>query len=75
MIKTDRLLLREFEIGDAAGLLELNSHPEVLKFTGDPPFDSLEQAQRFVETYDQYRLHGYGRWAVILKSNEEFIGW
>jgi RimJ/RimL family protein N-acetyltransferase len=67
--------LREFSIEDAASILELNNDPEVLKFTGDKAFVSVEEARLFLENYDQYALHGFGRWAVIQKSTGNFIGW
>jgi [ribosomal protein S5]-alanine N-acetyltransferase len=67
--------LREFSNEDAASMLELNSDPEVLKFTGDKAFSSLDEARLFLENYNQYSLYGFGRWAVIQKSSEKFIGW
>ena len=67
--------MREFSIEDAASILELNNDPEVLKFTGDKAFVSVEEARLFLENYDQYALHGFGRWAVIQKSTGNFIGW
>jgi ribosomal-protein-alanine N-acetyltransferase len=75
MFETSRLIIREFELKDASGLFELNSHPEVLKYTGDPPFESIDQARAFVKGYDQYEKYGYGRWALVLRSNQKFIGW
>ena len=53
----------------------LNSEPEVLKYTGDKPFASVDEARAFLESYDQYRKHGYGRWAVVVKDTNKFIGW
>lgn len=56
-------------------MFELNNDPEVIKYTGDKAFGSLEDARIFLENYNQYTLHGFGRWAVIQKSNGKFIGW
>ena len=75
ILETDRLILREFTIADAEKLFELNSDPEVIKYTGDVPFDSIDAAKDFLAKYSDCRDNGYGRWAVILKSNHEFIGW
>jgi len=72
---TKRLRLRELNPADAPGFFELNNDPEVVKHTGDQPFFRLEDARAFLENYDQYRLYGYGRWAVILRETDEFIGW
>lgn len=75
ILETDRLFLREFHLSDAEKMYELNADPEVIRFTGDPPFTSIEKAQEFLENYTDYQKNGYGRWAVIEKSTGEFIGW
>ncbi len=74
-LETSRLTLREFSINDADDLYQLNLNPEVIKYTGDPPFKSLAEAKQFVSDYNAYRKTGYGRWAVIEKSTNKFIGW
>ena len=72
---TDRLQLREFDpVRDAVMAYELNLDQEVIRYTGDPPFDSIEDAQEFLTNYSDYRRNGYGRWAVELKDGT-FIGW
>lgn len=68
-------MLRQFAIEDAPALYDLNSDPEVMKYTGDFPFASVEEAEDFVSGYDHYRDYGYGRWSVILRETGEFIGW
>ncbi len=76
ILETPRLILREFSPEmDAAGFFELNSDPEVLRYTGDAPFESVGAAQDFLKNYEQYRLHGYGRWSTILKDTGAFLGW
>lgn len=75
ILKTKRLTLREFELSDAKSLYELNSDPEVIKYTGDPPFKNIEEAKEFILNYNHYKKYGFGRWAVILNSTNEFIGW
>lgn len=73
--ETPRLLLREFEIDDAKSMWELNSDPEVIKYTGDPPFGNVEKARDFLLNCKDYEKNGYGRWAVITKASNSFIGW
>lgn len=73
--ETDRLLLREFSVDDAAHMYALNLDPEVIRYTGDGPFDSVESAKNFLENYDHYKQYGFGRWAVIRKSDSEWLGW
>lgn len=74
-LETKRLFLREFEIEDATSLYDLNLDPEVIKYTGDPPFESVKYAENFIENYDSYRVNGFGRWAVIRKEDGTFLGW
>jgi RimJ/RimL family protein N-acetyltransferase len=75
IIKTSRLLLREFIIEDAYDLYLLNNDEEVLRYTGDVPFLSIEEAKEFILRYDQYRKYRCGRLAMILTDTNEFLGW
>ena len=75
IFQTERLYLREFHPDDAFFFYTLNEDPEVLKYTGDAPFSSLQDARLFLEGYDQYQKYGLGRWAVIDKTSEEYLGW
>lgn len=76
VIETERLVLREFTLEDAGLLLDLNSDPEVTRYTLDPMYD-LAQAEKVLEQtiLPQYAIYNYGRWAVHLKDSGEFIGW
>lgn len=75
VFETERLILREFQLTDAEHLFELNADPEVIQYTGDPAFASLQEAIDLITNYDQYKLYGYGRWSVVTKDEGEFIGW
>jgi len=75
ILETERLLLREFEVSDAAAYYELNTDPEVTRYTGDSPFESVEAAADFLRNYDHYSRHGFGRWSVLLRETETLIGW
>lgn len=75
ILETNRLLLREFKINDAQNFYELNLNQNVIKYTGNSAFKDLEEAKTFLENYSDYRRNGYGRWAVINKSTQEFLGW
>ena len=76
IVETERLLLRTFTINDATLVYELNSDPEVTRYTGDPIRDT-EHAKSVLEKtiLPQYVLYNHGRWAVHLKRELEFIGW
>lgn len=75
IIETNRLYLRELSIADAENFYLLNADEDVIKYTGDKAFESINEAKSFLENYNLYQEYGYGRWAVIAKSNEEFLGW
>ena len=73
--ETERLILRELNPDDAKSFYELNLNPNVIKYTGDQAFESQSEARNFLENYKDYEKNGYGRWAVIHKSSQKFIGW
>ena len=76
-LQTERLVLRDLSAADAEALVRLNEHPNVERFTGDPPLPDVAAA---IEVLDrrilpQYRDHGVGRWAVERRSDGAFLGW
>lgn len=75
ILETARLTLREFTPADAAAMYALNLDPEVLRYTGDMPFESEEEAASFLKNYREYEKNGFGRWAVLTKAEGVFIGW
>lgn len=75
-IETDRLLLRELLFSDVDGLFELESNPNVHLFVGNKPVTHIDECRAYIEfIHQQYKDFGTGRWAVILKETNEFIGW
>lgn len=75
ILETSRTYLRELSTDDAENFFLLNSDKDVLKYTGDKPFESILKTKEFLKNYNPYQEFGYGRWAVIDKSNNEFLGW
>lgn len=75
ILETERLLLREFSPEDGFHFYHLNNDPEVIKYTGNNAFETLEEANDFIINYPDYQRYGFGRWAVILKETDEFLGW
>jgi RimJ/RimL family protein N-acetyltransferase len=75
--QTPRLTLREMRPEDAPALALLNADPEVVRYTGDVPFASVEQAREFLENYPSisYLRDGYGRWLVLERDSDEVLGW
>lgn len=74
IIETNRCWLRPFSTEDAKSFYDLNNNPKVTKYTGDHAFSSISDAIKFINNYNAYTKYGYGRWAVILKENQKFIG-
>ena len=72
--ETSRLEHRAFRIDDAESFLVLNSHPDVIRFTGEPPLSSLDAAREAIAIYPDFDEVGYGRWACILKETKAVIG-
>lgn len=75
VFETERCRLREMTPADGPAMFELNSDPEVVRYTGDGPFESEEAAIRFLEGYDAYRRFGMGRWLVERKEDNAVLGW
>ena len=72
---TSRLYLRETTAQDAAVMFALNSDPEVLRYTGDEPFESIEEVANFLSNYQDFKKNNMGRWAVVRKDDEAILGW
>lgn len=74
--ETERLILREIDYDDEQGMFELDSDPEVHRYVGNNPVQSMEQIQMVIGFIrQQYVDNGIGRWAVIEKQSNQFIGW
>lgn len=76
IFETPRLLLRRFTEADAPLILELNSDPVVLKYLHEPLLQDEEHAKTILTSiiFPQYQ-HNLGRWAMISKEDNNFIGW
>lgn len=76
ILETDRILLREYVEEDAEAFFKLNTDPEVLRFVPDKALLNVEQARQILVDHPiaDYRKHGFGRGACILKSTGEQIG-
>ncbi|MCC6701456.1 MAG: GNAT family N-acetyltransferase [Fluviicola sp.] len=74
-LETQRTILRPLTVGDAFDFYDLNTDPLVLQFTGDDAFESVENAKEFLSHYSQFTDFQVGRFAVIDKLSNEFLGW
>ncbi|MDF1808506.1 MAG: GNAT family N-acetyltransferase [Phycisphaerales bacterium] len=72
--ETDRLKHRAMTAVDAEAFFALNSNPEVMRYTGETPLQSIEQAKSAIENYPDFETVGYGRWACVYKNTNTVIG-
>jgi [ribosomal protein S5]-alanine N-acetyltransferase len=76
IIETERLILRELLPSDDEGMFRLDSNPNVHQFLGNNPVVSIEESRNYIANIrNQYLENGIGRYAVILKETNVFIGW
>lgn len=75
ILATNRCVLREFLPTDAQAMYDLNANKKVVQYTGDVPFESVEQTRTFLQNYQDYEKNGFGRWLVINKQTKEVLGW
>lgn len=75
LFESERLVFREIIENDARDMYALNSDPDVMRYTGDIYWDSIEQAREFLISYPDYRKNNMGRWAAIRKQDNAMIGW
>jgi RimJ/RimL family protein N-acetyltransferase len=75
-METERLILRPYTLDDAEAWLPLITLPEIIRYTGETPASSVEQAREILRTRPlrDYEVHGYGRMAVIEKSSGRLVG-
>lgn len=71
---TARLVMRAFEVGDAEAFFRLNSHPDVIRYTGEAPCGSVEVARAQIGAYADWDRYGIGRWATVHKGTGEVMG-
>lgn len=74
--ETERLIIREILPTDVDEMFELHSDPEVHTYLGNKTITSKEKIIEIINfVRQQYIDYGVGRWAMINKKSDEFIGW
>lgn len=76
VLETERLLLRRFTLDDVAAFYKLGANPEIVRYVGNSPFESVSAAESALVAAPlrDYQVHGYGRLACVLKTTGEVIG-
>ena len=76
IIETDRLIIRSLLPQDDEGMFHLDSDPEVHRYIGNKPVKIIEESRDVIAFIrQQYEEFGIGRWAMLDRMNNEFIGW
>lgn len=76
LIETERLLIRELLQRDDEGMFEMDSDPEVHHYVEPETAKTIEDSKSTIEFIrNQYIENGIGRWAVIEKATNGFVGW
>jgi ribosomal-protein-alanine N-acetyltransferase len=74
-IETDRLILKKIEVKDATSILNIFSNEEVMKYYGQFPIKSIEEAKSLITIFDENLKNNKGiRWGILLKEENRIIG-
>jgi ribosomal-protein-alanine N-acetyltransferase len=76
VIRTPRLLLRPHRADDVHFMMDLNSDPEVTRYTPDGPLKDEKQARDIiVNLISQFEERRIGRFIVLETQTEARLGW
>jgi [ribosomal protein S5]-alanine N-acetyltransferase len=74
--KTERLIIREIDFLDEAGMFEMDADPEVHLYIENNPVKTIDQTRDIIKAIkNQYLENGIARWAVVDRDTNEFLGW
>lgn len=75
-VETERLILREILPEDIDGMFELDSDKEVHQYLGNKPVVDKKKSLEIINfVRQQYEENSIGRWAIVEKSTNNFVGW
>ncbi len=76
IIQTERLIIRELTLADAAFVLELLNDPGFHEYIGDRGIRDLAGAEKYLRDgpIASYAQHGHGLWRVELKKGSVPVG-
>ncbi|WP_226998827.1 GNAT family N-acetyltransferase [Flavisolibacter tropicus] len=76
LIETDRLIVSDFNLDDAAFIIKLVNSPGWLQYIGDRNIKSPEEARQYLENgpLKSYKQWGFGLYRVALKNTNTAIG-
>ncbi|OWP84787.1 hypothetical protein BWK59_03445 [Flavobacterium davisii] len=76
ILETPRLIMRPLTIEDVEILHKIDSNPNVHEYLWNAPATDINQTKFVINAIlSQYIKHKIGRYGIILKETNEFIGW
>ncbi|MCA6361821.1 MAG: GNAT family N-acetyltransferase [Bacteroidetes bacterium] len=76
LFRSSRLDFREITASDTGVNFALNTDPDVVRWTGNTAFASVNVCRDFYAAYgENYTKYGYARWMATLRDTDECIGW
>ena len=76
ILETERLIIRPITLDDLDSFFAMDSQEEVHTFLHKDPARSIADTAKMIRyIQQQYETHGIGRWAVVEKSSNQWIGW
>lgn len=76
ILRTERMVIRKFNLGDAIFIIHLMNTPGWLQFIGDRNMKSIDDAKNYLVSgpLQSYEEHGFGLWMVELINSKTPIG-
>ena len=76
ILETERMVLRAFTLNDVDAMFVLGSDPDIIRYAGNTPYQSVEDARNYLieGPLRDYEIYGYGRFACVLKESGKVIG-
>jgi len=75
-LTTPSLTLRPFNKRDAEPLYEILQEKNLLRYYPNPKPPNREKVRKLItQQLDHWEEHGYGWWAVEMRTNKQLIGW
>ncbi|WP_316785221.1 GNAT family N-acetyltransferase [Pedobacter frigiditerrae] len=75
ILKTERLIIRQLEIGDEQEIFTLRSDDEINKYLDRPISHTLEEARNFIIKINEYVLNNDALyWALTLGDDNTLVG-
>lgn len=74
ILETERLVLRGHTLDDFRAYAEMWADPAVTRFIGGAPLSEEESWGKFVRSFGQWSLMGFGFWSVVEKQSGRRTG-